>query len=144
MVLGRSFPSSGLLTDSDSEQPGHLKALFYGPALHRLTVLWPSYREAETAPWAAAEITANHHEFFLASPSKTLPSPGGICFLGRFQHALPLSSGNSCRAAHVEPAARPLPCPLTLETSEARLCQSGNTDGTAADSICDFRAGVPA
>lgn len=78
-----------------SEQPGHLKALFYGPALRRLILLWSSYGEAETAPRVAAEIISNHHEVFLASPSKTVVASWDL-FLGRFQDAIPPSSGNSC------------------------------------------------
>lgn len=143
MVLGRSFPYSGLLTDSNSEQPGRLKALFYGPALRRLTVLWPSYREAETAPRAAAEITSNHHAFFLASPSKTLPLPCGICFLGAFKMPFPYRVGIA--AERLTWSQQPGPCPvhwhLRLQRP-AHLCQSGNTYGTAADSTCGFHAGV--
>lgn len=82
--------------DSNSEQPGYLKALFYGPALRRLILLWSSYGEAETAPRVAAEIVSNHHEVFLASPSKTLSVASWDLFLGHFQDAIPLLSGNSC------------------------------------------------
>lgn len=94
--------------DSNSEQPGHLKALFYGPALRRLILLWSSYREAETAPRVAAEIVSNHHEVFLASPSKTLSSPRGICFLGTFKMPFPYRVGIA--AERFTWSQQPVPC----------------------------------